>query len=68
MLKTCHQILLQFKKLIQSSQLASQYLQNELTIFAPSDTAMAKYTGEKDDTFILNHMGKCILPIYRALL
>ena len=40
------------------SSLASQYLTNELTVFAPSDAAMAKYTGKKDDQFILNHMGK----------
>ena len=38
--------------------MASQYLLNEVTIFAPSDGAMAKYKGPKDDNFILNHMGK----------
>lgn len=48
----------QFKKLLMESPLASQYLSNELTVFAPSDAAMAKYTGLKDDQFILNHMGK----------
>ena len=42
------------------SPLASQYLSNELTVFAPSDGAMAKYTGPKDDQFILNHMGEKI--------
>lgn len=49
---------LQFKNLLTKSPLASQYLANELTIFAPSDTAMEKYTGQQDDQFLLNHMGK----------
>ena len=48
----------EFKKLLEKSTLATQYLQNELTVFAPSDTAMAKFKGAKDDQFILNHMGK----------
>ena len=48
----------QFKNLLTKSPLASQYLANELTIFAPSDTAMEKYTGQQDDQFLLNHMGK----------
>lgn len=48
----------EFKKLLEKSPLATQYLQNELTVFAPSDTAMAKFKGAKDDQFILNHMGK----------
>ena len=43
------------------SSLASQYLSNELTVFAPSDGAMAKYTGPKDDQFIMNHMGKNLI-------
>ena len=48
----------EFKKLLEKSPLATQYLQNELTVFAPSDTAMANFKGAKDDQFILNHMGK----------
>lgn len=50
-------LLFQFKKLLMESSLASQFLNNELTVFAPSDAAMAKYNGLKDDQFILNHMG-----------
>ena len=50
--------MLQFKNLLTNSPLAKQYLANELTIFAPSDTAMEKYTGPQDDQFLLNHMGK----------
>ena len=50
--------LFQFKNLLSQSNLAKQYLSNELTIFAPSDNAMNKYNGLKDDQFILNHMGK----------
>ena len=52
----------EFKKLLEKSTLATQYLQNELTVFAPSDTAMAKFKGAKDDQFILNHMGKSDSP------
>ena len=52
--------ILQFKKLLEQSSLARQYLQNELTVFAPSDTAMAQFQGAKDDQFILNHMGKLL--------
>lgn len=48
----------QFKKLLLESPQASHYLQGELTIFAPSDRAMRKYTGPKDENFILNHMGE----------
>jgi hypothetical protein len=48
---------LQFKKLLDKSTVPKQYLQNELTIFAPSDKALSKYVGPKDDQFILNHMG-----------
>ena len=54
----------QFKNLLMQSSLASQYLSNELTVFAPSDGAMAKYTGPKDDQFIMNHMGKNLISIY----
>jgi hypothetical protein len=43
--------------LLLESPVASHYLQGELTIFAPSDRAMRKYTGPKDESFILNHMG-----------
>ncbi len=53
-----HKTFFQFKRLLQESPLASQYLQNELTIFAPSDKALQKYVGPKDDQFLLNHMGK----------
>ena len=52
--------LFQFKNLLLESPLASHYLQGELTIFAPSDRAMRKYTGPKDDNFILNHMGQFV--------
>jgi len=53
----------EFKKLLQESDLASQYLSNELTVFAPSDGAMAKYTGPKDDRFILNHMVNVVVQV-----
>ena len=50
--------------------MASHYLQGELTIFAPSDRAMRKYTGPKDENFILNHMGEfdeAALPAWTSL-
>ena len=50
----------EFKRLLEQSPLASRYLENELTVFAPSDTAMAEFKGTKDDQFILNHMGKTL--------
>ena len=52
----------EFKRLLEQSSLASRYLENELTVFAPSDTAMAEFKGTKDDQFILNHMGKTLSP------
>jgi len=53
----------EFKKLLEQSTLASQYLSNELTVFAPSDSAMAKYSGPKDDHFILNHMVNVVVQV-----
>jgi len=53
----------EFKKLLKASELASRYLINELTIFAPSDGAMAKYKGPKDDNFILNHMVNVVVQV-----
>jgi len=53
----------EFKNLLQQSDLASQYLLNEVTIFAPSDGAMAKYKGPKDDNFILNHMVNVVVQV-----
>jgi len=53
----------EFKKLLEKSPLATQYLQNELTVFAPSDTAMAKFKGAKDDQFILNHMVNVVVQV-----
>ena len=58
---------LQFKNLLTQNPLASQYLMNELTIFAPSDNAMNKYQGPKDDQFILNHMGKLVPNPFEVL-
>jgi len=52
-----------FKNLLMQSSLASQYLSNELTIFAPSDGAMAKYTGPKDDQLIMNHMVNVVVQV-----
>ena len=37
--------------------MAKEYLQKEVTIFAPSDAFMEKYDGPKDEQFILNHIG-----------
>merc|ERR1711936_282629 len=53
----------QFKNLLSQSNLAKQYLSNELTIFAPSDNAMNKYNGLKDDQFILNHMVNVVVQM-----
>ena len=49
---------LQFKQLLVNSPTAKEYLQKEVTIFAPSDAYMEKYKGPKDEQFILNHIGK----------
>ena len=38
--------------------LHSAYLDNYVTVFAPSDGAMDMFEGIKDENFILNHMGK----------
>ena len=40
-----------------NSPTAKEYLQKEVTIFAPSDAYMEKYNGPKDEQFILNHIG-----------
>ena len=48
---------LQFKQLLVNSPTAKEYLQKEVTIFAPSDAYMEKYNGPKDEQFILNHIG-----------
>ena len=48
---------LQFKQLLVNSPTAKEYLQKEVTIFAPSDAYMEKYKGPKDEQFILNHIG-----------
>lgn len=53
----------EFSKLLVNSPVASQYLQNELTIFAPSDKAMRKYVGVKDDQFIINHMVNVVVQV-----
>ena len=47
----------QFKQLLVNSPMAKEYLQKEVTIFAPSDAYMEKYDGPKDEQFILNHIG-----------
>ena len=47
----------QFKQLLVNSPIAKEYLQKEVTIFAPSDAYMEKYDGPKDEQFILNHIG-----------
>jgi uncharacterized surface protein with fasciclin (FAS1) repeats len=53
----------EFKKLLDKSTVPKQYLQNELTIFAPSDKALSKYVGPKDDQFILNHMVNVVVQV-----
>ena len=41
-----------------NSPTAKEYLQKEVTIFAPSNAYMEKYEGPKDEQFILNHIGR----------
>ena len=52
---------LQFLNLLKSSRgVHTAYLENYVTVFAPSNDAMNKYKGSKDENFILHHMGKFI--------
>jgi len=47
----------QFMALLKNSEgLPNAYLDNYVTVFAPSNDAMNAYTGLKDENFILNHM------------
>ena len=50
---------LQFFDLLSANPLPTQYLANELTVFAPVDSAFneTNYKGPKDENMILNHMG-----------
>jgi len=47
----------QFLNLLKSSRgVHTAYLENYVTVFAPSNDAMNKYKGSKDENFILHHM------------
>ena len=60
---------LQFTNLLkQVKGVHTAYLDNYVTVFAPSNDAMNKYKGPKDENFLLHHMGKCYtleLPQYK---
>ena len=48
----------QFTNLLQRTRGIHQaYLDNYVTVFAPSNDAMNQYQGLQDENFILHHMG-----------
>ncbi|TRY68541.1 hypothetical protein TCAL_07251 [Tigriopus californicus] len=46
----------QFIQQITNTPTATQFIQNEITVFAPSNDAMNKFDGPKDENFVRNHM------------
>ena len=49
----------QFRELLKSTKgVHTAYLDNYVTVFAPSNDAMDLFKGQKDENFILHHMGK----------
>ena len=62
MIKCCF-LYLQFFDLLSANPLPTQYLANELTVFAPVDSAFneTNYKGPKDENMILNHMGMIVI-------
>ena len=56
-------VVFQFFDLLSANPLPTQYLANELTVFAPVDSAFnqTNYQGPRDENMILNHMGNFII-------
>lgn len=56
-------LLFKFSKLLEIDGLHQAFLARQVTLFAPTDSALRKYDGPRNENLILNHMTNIALSV-----